>query len=180
VSFGVYAQAVHREEYRGEKRATVRDTVTKAAQDRDSQAQMRYVTPDGRTHERAPLLLVSNNIYHYSGYPDYGRRLRLDSGKLGIGAITNLPEGEVAALRLDQVRSLQEWETPSYRIESDEPILAGLDGEAVEFESPLHLVTRPGGLRALVPAGTRPGFVPRGEVVAARLLDLAQTAGLAD
>ena len=83
-------------------------------------------------------------------------------------------------MHLHQVRSLQEWETTSYRIESDEPILAGLDGEALEFESPLQLVTRPGGLRVLVPAGTRPGFVPRGEIVAARLLDLAETAGLAD
>lgn len=180
VSFGVYAQAVHREGYRAEKLTILQDAVTKAATDRDSQARMRYVTPDGRTHERAPLLLVSNNIYRYSGYPDYGRRLRLDSGKLGVGAITNLPEGEVASMHLHQVRSLQEWETTSYRIESDEPILAGLDGEALEFESPLQLVTRPGGLRVLVPAGTRPGFVPRGEIVAAKLLDLAETAGLAN
>lgn len=180
VSFGVYAQAVHQDEYRSEKLTTLQDAVTNAATDRDSQARMRYVTPDGRTHERAPLLLVSNNLYRYSGYPDYGRRLRLDSGKLGIGAVTNLPEGEAASLRLDQIRSLQEWETTSYRIESDEPILAGLDGEAVEFESPLNLVIRPKGLRVLVPAGTRPGYVPTGEVVAARLLDLAHTAGLGE
>lgn len=180
VSFGIYAQAVHREEYRGERLATLQDVVTRAARDRDSQARMRYITPDGRTHERAPLLLVSSNRYHYSGHPDYGRRLRLDSGKLGVGAITNLPEGEVASVRLDQLRSLHEWETTSYRIESDEPILAGLDGEAVEFESPLHIVIRPKGLSVLVPKGTRPGYVPMGEVVAAELLDLAHTSGLAD
>jgi diacylglycerol kinase family enzyme len=177
VSFGIYAQAVHQEQYRAEKAATLQDTVTRAAKDRDSQAKMWYVTPDGRTHERAPLLLASNNIYRYSGYPDYGRRLRLDSGKLGMSAITNLPEGDVASMRLDQIRSLQEWDTTSYRIESDEPILAGLDGEALEFESPLNLVIRPKGLRVLVPAGTRPGYVPTGEVVAAKLLDLAHTAG---
>ena len=179
ISFGVYAQAVHRDEYRGSKLATLEETVTKAATDRDSQARMRYVTPDGRTHERAPLLLVSNNTYHLSGYPDYGRRFRLDSGKLGIAAITNLPEGEVASLPLDRLRTRHEWETTSYRIESDEPILAGLDGEAVHFDSPLDLVIRPRGLRVLVPAGTRPGFVPTGEIVAANVLDLAHTAGLA-
>ena len=127
VSLGVYAQAVHRKEYRAEKLETLQATVTAAATDRSSQAKMRYVTPDGRSHDRAPLLLIANNLYMYSGYPDFGRRLRLDSGKLGIGAITNLPEGDVASIRLDQISYLQEWETTSYRIESDEPILAGLD-----------------------------------------------------
>jgi len=58
--------------------------------------------------------------------------------------------------------------------------LTGLDGEALEFESPLNLVIRPKGLRVLVPAGTRPGYVPTGEVAAARLLDLAHTAGLGE
>jgi diacylglycerol kinase family enzyme len=180
VSFGVYAQAVHTEGYREEKASTLADTVGRASADVEAQAALRYVTPDGRTHERAPLLLVSNNLYHYSGYPDYGRRLRLDSGKLGISAITNLPEGDVASMRLDQIRSLQEWEAASYRIESDEPILAGLDGEALQFASPLNLQIQPKGLNVLVPAGTRPGYVPTGEVVAAKLLDLAETAGLAD
>lgn len=180
VSFGVYAQAVHQDEYRAEKAATLKDAVTKAAADVNHQAALRYPTPDGRTHDRAPLILVANNVYKYSGYPDYGRRLRLDSGKLGVSAITNLPKGDASSMRLDQIRSLQEWETTSYRIESDEPILAGLDGEALVFDSPLDLVSRPGGLCVLVPAGTKPGFVPTGEVVAAKLLDVAATAGHAD
>ncbi|MDJ0952334.1 MAG: diacylglycerol kinase family protein [Acidimicrobiia bacterium] len=180
VSFGVYAQAVHTEGYREDKASTIATAISAASADVEAQAALRYVTPGGRTHERAPLLLVSNNRYHYSGPPDYGRRYRLDSGKLGIGAITDLPEGDVASMPLHEVRSLQEWETTSYRIESDEPILAGLDGEALQFESPLKLEIHRKGLRVLVPAGTRPGYVPPGEVVAARLLDLAETAGLAE
>ena len=180
VSFGVYAQAVHTEGYREEKASTLTDTVGRAATDVEAQAALRYVTPDGRTHQRAPLLLVSNNLYHYSGYPDYGRRFRLDSGKLGIGAITNLPKGDVSSMRLDEIRSLQEWEATSFRIQSDDPILAGLDGEALQFASPLHLQIRPKGLTVLVPAGTRPGYVPAGEVVGAKLLDLAETSGLAE
>lgn len=139
------------------------------------------MTPDGQRHERAPLLLISNNLYKYSGYPDYGRRLRLDSGKLGVGAVTNLPEdADVASLSLDKLRGMHEWETSSYRIESDEPILAGVDGEALAFESPLNISIRPKGLRVLVPTGTRPGWVPPREAIAAKLLDLAQTAGLGE
>jgi len=180
LSFGVYAQAVHSEGYRENKAATITKTLEEATADVGNVAALRYVTPDGVTHGRAPLLLISNNAYRYSGYPDYGRRLRLDSGKLGVGAITSLREGDVGSTPLSEVRAMQEWEVTSYRIESDEPILAGLDGEALHFESPLNILIHPQGLRVLVPAGTRPGFVPRGELVAAKLLDLAETAGLAD
>ncbi len=181
VSFGVYAQAVHEDDYRAKKLSTLAEILTEAAMKVESQAALRYVTPDGQSHERAPLLLVSNNLYRYSGYPDYGRRLRLDSGKLGVGAVTNLPEDVgVAGLTLDQLRGLHQWETTSYRIESDEPILAGVDGEAVEFTSPLTLSIRPKGLRVLVPAGVRPGWVPKREAMAAKLLDLAETAGLSE
>ena len=125
-----------------------------------------------------PLLLVSNNRYQITGPPDFGRRYRMDSGKLGVGAVTSLPAGKnVAAMRLAQVGALHEWETTSIRLESNEPILAGLDGEAVEFASPLDISIQPKGLRVLVPAGTRPGYVPVGETVAARLLDMAELGG---
>ena len=180
VSFGVYAQAVHREEYRGEKAATLATAISTAASDVNAQAALRYMTPDGRTHERAPLLLVSNNVYTYSGYPDYGRRLRMDSGNLSISALTNFPEGDVMSMPLDQLLGLYDWEATSFRIESGEAILAGLDGEALQFESPLTLSIRPRGLRVLVPAGTQPGYVPADEAVAAKLLDLAETSGFSD
>lgn len=180
VSFGIYAQAVHSEGYRENKTATITKTLEEATADVSNVAALRYVTPDGVAHERAPLLLISNNVYRYSGYPDYGRRLRLDSGKLGIGAVTSLRDGDVGSMPLSELRAMQEWEATSYRIASDEPILAGLDGEALQFESPLNIQIRPKGLRVLVPAGTSPGYVPAGEVVAAKLLDLAETSGLAD
>jgi len=180
VSFGVYAQAVHRDEYREEKLSTLKDVLSNAATDVASQAQLRYITPDGQHHDRAPLLLVSNNQYRFSGPPDFGRRSRLDSGRLGIGAITELPERDPAAVRLDEIRSMVEWETTSYRIESDEPILAGLDGEALVFESPLNISIQPQGLRVLVPAGTRPGYVSGIDAAATRLMDLAETMGIAE
>ena len=178
VSFGVYAQAVHREGYREDKEATLAAVFREVAADPEAQAGIRYATPNGERHERAPLLLVSNNVYRMSGPPDFGRRLSLNSGKLGVGAVTNLPkDADLHSIRLDQLRTLHQWDTTSLRLESDEPILAGFDGEALVFESPLDLSVRPKGLRILVPAGTRPGFVPRGEAVAARFVDMAGTGG---
>ncbi|MGI9529676.1 MAG: diacylglycerol/lipid kinase family protein [Acidimicrobiia bacterium] len=178
VSFGVYAQAVHRDEYRENKEETMAAVFTEAAANVEDQAAIRYATPDGRRHDHAPLLLISNNPYEMTGPPDFGRRLRLDSGRLGVGAVTNLPaNSDMSSVTLKQLRTLQSWETRSIRLESDETILAGLDGEALEFESPLDISVRPKGLRVLVPRGTEPGYVPPGEVVAAKLVDLARAGG---
>jgi hypothetical protein len=63
-------------------------------------------------------------------------------------------------------------------LESDQPILAGLDGEALTFESPLELLIRPRGLRVLVPAGTKPGYFPPSKALAAELVGLARLAGV--
>ena len=70
---------------------------------------------------------------------------------------------DIDHLRLDQLRGMHEWQATSYRIESDEPILAGVDGEALEFDSPLDLHIRPKGLRVLVPASIEPRPVPLGK-----------------
>jgi hypothetical protein len=83
-------------------------------------------------------------------------------------------------MRLDAIHFRVEWEATSYRIESEEPILAGLDGEALVFESPLDISIQPHGLRVLVPAGTQPGYVSGPNAAVARLLDLAETLGVAE
>jgi diacylglycerol kinase family enzyme len=147
--------------------------------DIEEQVPVSFVTPDGARHERAPLLLISNNPYRYSGYPDFGRRVRLDTGKLGIGAVTNLPvDTDLKTVTLKHLQGMYEWTAVSYRVESDEPILAGVDGEAVTFESPLSMTIRHKQLRMLVPAGTQPGYARPIESVAATFLDLADTTGL--
>ena len=144
VSFGVYAQAVHRDGYRENKEETMAAVLSEVASDVEAQAGIRYATPNGERQERAPLLLVSNNLYQMSGPPDYGRRARLDTGKLGVGAVTNRPKNaDLNSITLDQLRTLHTWETGSLRLESDEPILSGLDGEALIFDSPLDISVRP-------------------------------------
>ena len=106
----------------------------------------------------------------------------MDGGALGVSAVTSLPEaGSVGSITLGDLRSLHEWETSSFRIESgSETILTGVDGEALEFPSPLDITIRPKHLRVLVPAGVRPGYLPPGEVIAARLLDMAEIGGHLD
>ncbi|MGI9579301.1 MAG: hypothetical protein ACR2OH_13965, partial [Microthrixaceae bacterium] len=114
-----------------------------------------------------------NNPYLFSGPPDFGRRPSLGSGTLGIHAA-----GEGTTAKGTSTSAVRSWETGSLRIESDETILAGLDGEAVQFESPLELSIRPKALKVLVPSGTEPGYKSIGEAFKAGLEELATLAGI--
>jgi diacylglycerol kinase family enzyme len=178
ISFGLYAQAVHQDGYREKKLATITETLAKNAADVDARESLRFTTPDGRTHDHAFLLIIANNPYVYSGHPDYGRRMRLDAGTLSIDAITEPPSGDTGTTPLRDIHAMQHWEAPSYRIEADGEIRAGLDGEAVGFDSPLEIAIHPRGLRVLVPSGTEPGYVSTGAAAAADLLDLGETIGI--
>jgi diacylglycerol kinase family enzyme len=178
VSLGVYAQAIHHDDYRDNKKTTMAETLAAAAANSDDQAALRYVTPDGTRHERAPMILISNNPYGMTGPPDFGRRFRLDSGKLGISAVTNMtPVIDIGAELLSQSGGHQSWEAKTYRIESDDTILAGIDGEAKQFDSPLDVSIQRRALTVLVPSGTKPGFVPPRQTVAAKVLDIASLGG---
>jgi diacylglycerol kinase family enzyme len=173
VSFGVYAEAVHRDEYRDAKEKTIANVVVEMAQNEESGVPVRFATPYGEQVERTAMTIVSNNPYVYSGPPDHGRRQRLDLGSLGISTVARGTSAKGA-----NESGIRHWQADKLVLTSDEPILAGLDGEAVQFESPLEVVIKPEGLRVLVPAGTKPGYVLPGEAVAAHLLGLSHLAGV--
>lgn len=77
-----------------------------------------------------------------------------------------------------EAHGVRQWQTDRLVLESDAPILAGLDGEALAFESPLEIVLRPKALRVLVPRGVKPGYVPPRETLAANVIGLARLAGV--
>ena len=173
VSFGIYAEAVHRDEYRENKEHTIAEVMREMRAGEDSGTAIRFTTPEGAHAERTAMTMVSNNPYVFSGPPDHGRRLRLDSGMLGIStaAESTAVDGRTGA-------RVRHWQADRLLLESDEPIVAGLDGEALTFDSTLELVIRPRGLRVLVPAGTKPGYVPPSEAIAAGLIGLGRLAGV--
>lgn len=173
VSFGVYAEAVHRDEYRENKEQTITEVLREMRAGEDRGTAVRFEGPHGGHAERTAMTMVSNNPYVFSGPPDFGRRLRLDGGRLGISTMAQGTDADGAA-----GTATRHWGAEQLVLESDGPILAGLDGEALAFESPLVLAIKPRGLRVLVPAGTKPGYVPPREAFAAELLGLARLAGV--
>lgn len=178
VSLGVYGMAVHQEGYRNAKRQTLQAVLADTLEDPERQPELRFTTPDGRNHDRSPLIMVSNNRYVMTGPPDFGRRTRLDSGRLGVGAVTSTSAStNLLSATLNDLGGLQEWEAQSLNVESDHPIQAGVDGEAILFESPLQLSIVARGLKVLVPEGTRPGYLAPGKAAVARLIDLVSLGG---
>jgi hypothetical protein len=97
------------------------------------------------------VILVSNNRYRLGNAVGAGTRLRMDEALLGVTVMGDLGEG--------QRRPLREWTAATFEVDSEEPVAAGIDGEAVRLQPPLRFGVRPGVLRVRV-ATRHPGASP--------------------
>ena len=111
-------------------------------------------------------MLVSNNVYKFSGIGGLGTRARLDEGVLGVIVIdvhdardlTELVALESAG-RGSSFRGWHEWSDRAVVVESGRPVEAGIDGEAVTLDAPVRFESRPGALRVRI-APHHPGVSP--------------------
>ena len=92
---------------------------------------------------------------------DASQRRRLDTGKLGVVAISARTGAEAAQVfTLSAIglrrrsRFWHEFTAEQFEVRSNAPkIYAGIDGEALELDAPLKFQIHPRGLRLLVPEG---------------------------
>jgi diacylglycerol kinase family enzyme len=158
VSLGLYAEAVQRQEYRDAKIRTLLDTVPDVlGPGTGEKLDLRWKGPGGRTHHSGAMVLVSNNCYRLGRAIGSGTRPRIDDGLLGITAVAE-PTGRGDRGRSPQ-RPLRAWSAPTFEVDGDRPIAAGIDGEALMLDAPLHFRIRPGVLRVRV-ARKHPGASP--------------------
>ena len=169
VSLGVYAESVQKQEYRDAKIRTILDTVPDMLGPGGSELDLRWTGPGGQTHHAGAMVLVSNNRYRLGRAIGSGTRPRIDDGLLGV-SIVGEPSGRgESGGRLQ--RPLREFSAPTFEVDADQPIAAGIDGEAFRLDPPLNFVIRPGVLRvriarkhpgaspsALIPEGLRAGL----------------------
>ena len=175
VSLGLYAEAVQREGYRDAKIRTLLDTVPDVLGPSGSELDMRWRGPGGHEHRGGAAVLVSNNRYRLGRAVGSGTRPRIDDGLLGITVV-----GAVS-WRDEEGRSLQrpwrEWSAPTFGVDAERPVAAGIDGEALVLEAPLDFRIRPGVLRVRVarkhpgasPSATPPEGIRAGAVELARI-----------
>jgi diacylglycerol kinase family enzyme len=161
VSLGVYATIVQQEGYREAKAATTRRLLPELLGDAQQPFDLSFTTPDGTDVDGSFLIMVSNNPYVLGASPDTSQRLRLDTGKLGVFAVTAATGAQAAevlmlALAGQGSRSGHAFEFSCETLEirsRSGTAFAGIDGEALELVTPMVFRSHPEGLRLLVPEG---------------------------
>jgi diacylglycerol kinase family enzyme len=154
VSLGVYAEAVGNAGYRDAKLRTMLDTIPEALGADGVSPDLRWHDRDGAEHRSRAVLMVSNNRYRLTAGLGAGTRPRLDEGLLGVIQI----EPPAAGGRGSRPTTL-EAAMPSLTVESDAPVPAGIDGEALTLDPPLRFRVRPRALRVRI-ALQHPGASP--------------------
>ncbi len=157
VSLGLYADAVQHEGYRDAKLRTILDTVPEVLGPDATGLDLRWTGPGGHEHHSGAAILVSNNRYRLGRAVGSGTRPRIDDGLLGI-TVAGAPTGGGEHGRRPQ-RPWREWTASRFKVDSDHPVPAGIDGEAVKLEPPLRFRIRAGVLRVRI-ARQHPGASP--------------------
>lgn len=158
VSLGVYAEAVQRQGYRDAKFRTLFETLSQGLGPGQAGPGLRWTGKGGHEHRSSAAMLVSNNRYRLGHAVGSGTRPRIDDGLLGI-AVAGAPTGRgVGRGRLSQ-RPWREWTAPVFRVDADDVLPAGIDGEAAELDPPLCFRCRPMALQVRI-SRAHPGASP--------------------
>jgi diacylglycerol kinase family enzyme len=159
VSLGIYATIVQQEGYREAKAETTKALLPEMLGRTEQPFDLQFTEPGGTEVDGAFLIQVSNNPYVLGATFDASQRRRLDTGQLGVVAITASTGREAARVvtlsAIGQRRRSRDWhEFTAERFEvrsRSGRAFAGVDGEALELETPLTFEIHPRGLRLLVP-----------------------------
>ena len=161
VSLGIYATIVQQPGYRDAKPEVTKALLPEMLGTAQEPFDLQFDDPDGTEVNGAFLIQVSNNPYVLGATLDASQRRRLDTGTLGVVAITASTGREAAEVvtlsALGQRRRSRHWhEFTAARFEvrsRSGRAFAGIDGEALELETPLKFEIHPRGLKLLVPRG---------------------------
>ena len=160
VSMGIYGTIVQQDSYRGAKIKTSREMLPEMLSHQAEPFDLQFTTPDGVEIDDAFVVQVSNNPYVWEPSADFAQRRAMDSGKLGIFAINARTGGEAAEIVTRAAMGLARHDDPYFHEFTAETFevrsrggtaFAGIDGEALELETPLEFRTHPRALRMLVP-----------------------------
>lgn len=159
VSLGVYATIVQQDSYRDDKTQTTAALLPELLGNTAEPFDLQFTSADGTAVDGAFLILVSNNPYS-GALLDAGERRRMDTGLLGVVALSPRTGAEAATLVALSAVGLRktsphwhEFTTPTFEVcAASGTAYAGVDGEALELTTPLRFRSHHKGLRLLVPS----------------------------
>lgn len=161
VSLGVYATIVQQDSYRDAKAETSRALLPELLGRTEKPFDLQFTAPDGTEVDGAFLIMVSNNPYVLAASLDMSQRRRLDSGMLGVFAVTATTGADAAQVVTLALAGLSARSGNAYEFTAEEfevrsrsgQAYAGVDGEALLLPTPLRFRIHTRGLQLLVPEG---------------------------
>ena len=172
VSLGIYPHVVQDPSYREGRLKAAASIIPELMSDDTPPLDLHFTSPDGTDYDTAQVLLVSNNPYRgFAPIDGAGRRVSLSGGELGVLVIA-APDPDALALAtqmvtlgrsVEKIEGFDQWTAPELVVDSTGgSVLAGVDGEAMELDTPLVIKVVPAGLRVILPVGTAepPEVVP--------------------
>jgi diacylglycerol kinase family enzyme len=162
VSLGIYATIVQEEGYREAKTETSRQLLPELLGRQAEPFDLQFTRPDGVEVDGAFMVLVSNNPYVLGPALDISQRRSMETGRLGVVAVTARTGLEAASMVIRSTAGLahrdphiHQFTTPTFEIRSHSgKVFAGVDGESLELPTPLEFAIHPRGLRLRVPAAS--------------------------
>ena len=158
-SFGAYAEIVESPAYRDDKAGTTLQMLPEILNGHRG-AKLSPTAGDA-TVTGPQAQLVSNNPYEGGDIAGLSRRSRLDTGTLGMVAVTvNSALQAATLLRGARGQGLTTLTSDEVVVDAEAPqIPVGIDGETVMMPTPVRCTIRPKALRVRVPRD-RPGVPP--------------------
>src|SRR5262245_54351984 len=158
-SFGAYAEIVESPAYRDDKAGTTLQMLPEILSGHGG-AKLSATAGDA-TITGPQALLVSNGPYELNDIAGLGRRARLDSGTLGVVAVTvNSALQAATLLRGARGQGLTTLTAGPVVVNAQErEVPVGIDGETVMMATPVRCTIQPKALRVRVPRD-RPGVPP--------------------
>jgi diacylglycerol kinase family enzyme len=172
-SFGAYAEVVQSAAYRDDKLGSMLDLLPELL---SGQRGASLAVRAGHISLAEPqAVLIANNPYGTGDIAGLSRRIRLDSGSLGVVGVNVASARQAAGLvRGSHSKGLSVLAARDVVVEANEPVIpVGVDGEAVLLPAPVRCTIRARALRVRVPRN-RPGVrPPKARVDLAQLRQLA-------
>jgi diacylglycerol kinase family enzyme len=162
VSFGLYADIVDHPGYRDHKMRVSYEVMHSIANGSTVLYDLQFQS-GSRQVKRAAEVLVGVDRYDFVDLFELGHRERLDEGVLQITALTELNNQVVKNLlrasKVDKLREhlddtgLLQWTNRSFTLtNAHHTIVAGVDGEREQYNTPITIRILPKALRVYVPA----------------------------
>ena len=160
VSMGVYATIVQEQSYRDAKLETSKELLPKLLGSQSEPFDLQFNDPDGQPVDGAFVILVSNNPYVLGPKLDVSQRRSLTTGTIGVFAVNARSGKEAAQLVarstfgvMNRDPRVHQFATHEFTVTSRSgTAFAGIDGEALELQTPLVFRSHPKALRLRVPA----------------------------